>query len=163
MLEDLANGRPKPDCYSLFIFVFVFGGSRDQFPGATSSLRSDAGLGGVLDDVLDESGDGDVEDELVPELDDNPGITIGTKFSVLHSLVWSTVVVYCWPTHRYVRFLRRTFQVMELQACHRVVALSRRDQHRERILVLPPFVCTTPLAVTTTVGIQGRLQSPHFG
>ena len=54
---------------SLFWFLFwVFGGSRDEFPGPSSSLRSDAGLGGVLDDVLDESGGGDVEDELVPEL-----------------------------------------------------------------------------------------------
>ena len=42
-------------------------GSRDQFPGASSSLRSEAGLDDVLVDVLDESCDVDVEDEL-----DNP-------------------------------------------------------------------------------------------
>ena len=54
----------------------MFGGSRDQLPGASSSLRSDAGLGDVLDGVRDESCDGDVEDEL-----DDPGTTIGTKFS----------------------------------------------------------------------------------
>ena len=66
---------------SLFYFLFwVFGESRDQFPGASSSLRSDPGLGGVLDDVLDESCDGDVEDEVVPELDDNPRTTIDTNF-----------------------------------------------------------------------------------
>ena len=38
------------------------------------------------------------EDELVPELDDNPGTTGGTTFSVLlkkSSLVWSTVVFDC--------------------------------------------------------------------
>ena len=35
------------------------------------------------------------------------------------------------------------------QACHRVFALSRKDQDRERVLVLPP----SPLAVTTVVGI----------
>ena len=56
-----------------------FGESR-QFPGAGSSLPSGAGL----EDVLDESCGGDVEDELAPELDDNPGTTRGTKFSVLH-------------------------------------------------------------------------------
>ena len=60
-----------------------FGGSPDQFPGAGSSLRSGAGLGGVLDDVLDECCGGDVEDELVPEFDDIPRTTRGTKFSVL--------------------------------------------------------------------------------
>ena len=53
-------------------------------PGAGSSLRSDAGLGAGLEDVLDESCGGDVEDELVPRLVDNPGTTRGTKFSVLH-------------------------------------------------------------------------------
>ena len=30
--------------------------------------------------MVDESCGGDVEDELVPECDDNPGNTIGTKF-----------------------------------------------------------------------------------
>ena len=37
-----------------------------------------------LKNVLDESCGGDVEDELVPELDDNPRKTRGTMFSVLH-------------------------------------------------------------------------------
>ena len=68
----------SPIVIPLFIVLGFFGGSRDQFPGASSSLRSDAGIGGVLDDVLDESCGGDVEDEL-----DNPGTTIGTKYSVL--------------------------------------------------------------------------------
>ena len=44
---------------------------------------------------LDESCDGDVEDEMLPELVDNPGTTRGTKLSVLQmvvsSLLWSTV------------------------------------------------------------------------
>ena len=38
------------------------------------------------------------------------------------------------------------------QACHRVIALSRRDQDRERILVLPRLY-TSPLVVTTVVVI----------
>ena len=45
------------------------------------------------------------------------------------------------------------FQAMELQACFRVIAQSRRGQDRECILVLPRFVCTSPFAVTTTVGV----------
>ena len=45
-----------------------FFGEPSQFPGAGSSLRTDAGL----EDVLDESCGGDVEDELVPDFDDNP-------------------------------------------------------------------------------------------
>ena len=58
-----------------YLFVSV---SR-LFPGDSSSLRSVAGL----EDVLDESCGIDVEDELAPELDDNPGRTRGTKLSVL--------------------------------------------------------------------------------
>ena len=71
----------------LFLFWFFFGGSR-QFPGAGSSLRSVAGL----EDVLDQSCGGDVEDELVPEFDDNPGTTRGTKFSVLHTIFFPCLV-----------------------------------------------------------------------
>ena len=77
--------------------------------------------------------------------------------AILHQLfspfVWPTVAFDRWPTHRYIRVLRRVFQVKELQVCHRVTALPRKDQDRERIPVLPRlFVCTSPLAVTTVVG-----------
>ena len=57
-------------------------------------------------------------------------------------LVWSSAASDHWPTHRYNRVLRRAFQVMELQACHRVFAPSRRDQDREHILV--PLVFALP-------------------
>ena len=53
------------------------------------------------------------------------------------SLVWSGVAFDRGPTHWYIRVLRTVFQVIELQACHRVFPPSRRDQDRERILVLP--------------------------
>ena len=91
--------------------------------------------------MLDESCGNDVEDELAPELEDNPGTTTGTKFSVLHvelfSHSWSDVAFDRWPTHMNNRALRRVSQAIELQACPRVTALSRRDQDREHILVLP--------------------------
>ena len=41
------------------------------------------------------------------------------------------------------RALRRVFQAIELQACHRVISPSRRDQDRERTLVLPSS-CARP-------------------
>ena len=105
------------DCYPSFHFCFGFGESR-QLPGAGSSLRSVAGL----EDVLDESCGGDVEDELVPELDDNPRqqeVRSSPFCIVLSSLVWSGVAFDRWPTHEYVHVLRRAFQGIELQACHR--------------------------------------------
>ena len=72
-----------------FIFVLFFLVYRASFPGATSSLRSVAGL----EDVLCGSCGSDVEDELVPEFD-NSGTTTGTKFpscreySSLFGQVW---------------------------------------------------------------------------
>ena len=90
-------------------------------PCRLSSLRSAAGL----EDVLDESCGGDAEDELVPECDDSPGTTGGTKFPLCikySSLAWLGVPLDRWPTNRYVRVLRRAFQVMGPQACLRVIA-----------------------------------------
>ena len=73
------SGRSRKRSFESFESLAGF---RDQFPGASSSLRSEVGLDDVLVGVLDESCDGDVEDEL-----DNPGTSIGKKFSVLHKNV----------------------------------------------------------------------------
>ena len=57
-----------------------------------SSLRSNT----ESEDELDESSGGDVEDELLSELTDNPGTTRGTKLSVLQrcfSHFWSIVAL----------------------------------------------------------------------
>ena len=87
------SGRSRRRSFESFQFL---AGLRDQFPGACSSLRSEGGLDDVLVDVLDESCDGDVEDEL-----DNPGTTIHTKFSVLHKMFFPCLVHHgCLPlTH----------------------------------------------------------------
>ena len=80
--EDLANGRPECSTVIPFlVFVLFFEGSH-QFPGAIPSPRSDTGL----EDELDESCGGDVEDETLP------GTTRGTKLSVLHMIVFPSLV-----------------------------------------------------------------------
>ena len=121
---------------SLFFFwLWVFEGSH-QFPGTNSSLRSDT----ALEDELDESCGVDVADELLPELVDTPGTTRGTELSVSHFIVFHSLVKRGfdrWPTRRNICGLRRVFQAIEQQAFLRVIALSRRDQNGERILVLP--------------------------
>ena len=72
---------------SLFLFLLSgFEGDPHHSRGAGPSLRSWAGL------VEDKSGDVDVEDELLPELVDNPGTTRGTKLSVLHKIVFPSLV-----------------------------------------------------------------------
>ena len=71
----------------LLIFVLGFQGIA-SVSDASSSLRTPAGL----EEVLDESCGGDAEDELAPELDDNPGTTTGTKFSVLHRILFPSLV-----------------------------------------------------------------------
>ena len=91
-----------------------------------------------LKDVLDESCGGDVQDELVPEFDENPGTTRRTKLSVLQRIFfWSGVAFDRWPNHGNVHVLRRAFRVIELQACPRESARLRRDQQRKHIPVLP--------------------------
>ena len=72
---------------SLFLFLFwVFEGDPHQSPGTGLSLLSWAGL------VGDKSCNVDVNDELVPELVDNPGTTRGTKFSVLQTIVFPSLL-----------------------------------------------------------------------
>ena len=71
----------------LFSFWFwVVGGDPHQFPEAGPSLRSWDGVG------EDNSCNVDVEDEMLPELADNPGTTSGTKLFVLHTIVFSSLV-----------------------------------------------------------------------
>ena len=71
-----------PLVVSIFILVVSFGGLR-QFPNTPSLLRKFAGI-----NELDKSCANDVEDEHALELDDNPGTTTGTTFSVLHGNVF---------------------------------------------------------------------------
>ena len=60
---------------SLFLFLFwVFGVDLHHLRGA------------ILEDELDKSCGGEVEDETLPELVDNRGTTRGTKLSVLHTI-----------------------------------------------------------------------------
>ena len=66
------------------VFEFLVNGS--SFRVRVRPRRSDTGL----DD--DESYDAAVEDELIPELDDNPETTTGTKFSVLHKVFFRCLV-----------------------------------------------------------------------
>ena len=51
-----------------------------------------------------------------------------------------------------IRVLRRAFQVIDLQTCPGVIALSRRVSRSCTNTCASSFVCTSPLAVTTVVG-----------
>ena len=80
----------------------------------------------------------------------------------LSSLVWSTRAFDRWPTHVYIRVLRRVFQVIEMQACHRVFAPSRRDQDRQRILVLPRLFAIHRWPLPPLWGSWISAESLHF-
>ena len=58
------------------LFLCLSEGDPHQSPGASPSLRSWAGL------AEDKSCNVDVDDELLPELVENPGTTRGTKLSL---------------------------------------------------------------------------------
>ena len=83
--EDLANG-PNLDCHSsvLLFFLWVI---RSRFWNyfATSVFGWTCFVGHKSCNV-------DVEDGLLPELVDNPGTTRGTKLSVLHFIVFPSLV-----------------------------------------------------------------------
>ena len=101
-----------------FEFSESLAGFRDQLPAASSLLLWSMTWACSCRCTRDESCDGDVEDEL-----DNPGTTKGTKLSVFHKMYFPCLVNRGLMTGR--------------QAYLRVIALSRRDQDRERIPVLP--------------------------
>ena len=74
---------------SSFYFGFgLLGLSRASFLVLVRYFTPVAGL----EYVLDESCGIDVEDELVPELDDTPGTTRGTKLFVLHTVFFPCLV-----------------------------------------------------------------------
>ena len=73
------SGRPS---------VLFPAASTRQFPGASSSLREFAGF--VKKE--NESSGGDVVEELEVELDDSPGTTKGTQFSVLQRVFFPSLV-----------------------------------------------------------------------
>ena len=149
ILEGLANGRPRLDCYPSFEFVRVFGESR-QFPGAGSSLRSDAGLG----DVHDESCGGDVEDEPLPEFDDNPGTSRGTKFSILLYMFFSCLVNRGFRPLAHLKVSPCSSQSLPKgrQACH-------EDLHRhEELKIVDVYLCfLTCLHFSIGRTLRGRL------
>ena len=107
-----------------------------QFPGAPPSLRESDGF-----KKMDETCGGDVEEELVLELDGSPGTTKGTSSQSCTGcssiFVWSKCGFFDhWHTHTCIRSLRRAHLLKGRQACHRAIALSR-DEDREHLLMLP--------------------------
>ena len=75
-------------------------------------------------------------------------------------IVWSGVAFDRWPTHRYIRVLRRASQVIELKARHRVFALSRGDQDREPLLVFPRLLALRHWPLPPLWGSWISAQSP---
>ena len=109
--RSLTNGPFASRLSSLFSFLFcVFWIDLHHLRAAISSLRFNTGL----EDEVDESCGGDVEDESLPELVDNPGTTRGTKLRVLHIIVFCSLVHL--GSHRSIRGLRRIFQAIEPKA-----------------------------------------------
>ena len=78
---------------SLFLIGFWVLEDRTSFLDAISPLRSNTEPEDDLEacripSLLNESSDGDVEDETLSELVDNPGRTRGTKLSVFQMLLF---------------------------------------------------------------------------
>ena len=146
---------------SLFLSLFwVFGDSR-QFPGASSWLRSVAGL----DDAVDESCGGDVEDGLVPDLDDNPGTTRGTKCSVLQRIFFPCLV-WVWPLTAGVLVGITVFfaELSKWWNCRRVIEYLHRQEEINIVHVFLCFLVCLHFSVGRyhRCGVPGSQQSLHF-
>ena len=106
-----------------------------QFPAGPSLLRVFAGS-----KETGRSCGGDVEDDAVVELDDSPGPTNGTKFSVLFR-VWFPFLVRRgsrshWATHTCNRALCKVCQRKIRQECPRAAARWRKCEDHAHTLAL---------------------------
>ena len=72
-----------------------------------------------------------------------------SSYIELSFLVWSIVAFDRWPTDWSILGLRKAWLPMGQQAFPRVIARLRTDSSHERTLV-PPRVCTSPVAVNNT-------------
>ena len=85
--EDLANGHPNLDCHPSFCF-----GSGFSEVIRSSFLRLVRHFALGLDLLKTNPANVDVEDEMLPELVDNPGTTRGAKLTVLYFIVFPSLV-----------------------------------------------------------------------
>ena len=122
-----------------------------QFPSAIPSLRSNTGL----EDELVESCGGDVEDESLPELVDNPGTTRGTKLSFLHMIVFPSLVNRDFWSLTHSQEYPWSSQSLPSDRTASVSSSNCTVTNRFRSWTktcASSRVCTSPLAVSTTVG-----------
>ena len=99
----------------------------------------------------------DVEEgKLEEEPVDKPGTTIGTKFFVLHCFRIPFLMIRSFDRsspRMSIRVHRKAFQVIKLLAYPRGLSLSKIYPILQRTLWPYSFVCTSPLAVITFVGL----------
>ena len=144
--EDLANGRPNLDSHPSFYFVFWVLGS-DPLPEASPSLRSWAGL------VEEKSRNVDVEDELLPELADNPG-TRSEKLSVLHITVFFSLVNRgFWPLTHWQEYpwSSQSFPSDKTAGVCSSNCIVTQRSRSWTCMCASSFVCISPLARTIAV------------
>ena len=144
----------------VFHFLFwVFGETAPVFLVRVGHFALMLDLEVNLRDVLDESCDS--EDEIVPEFDGNTGQqeVRSLPFCIICSLVWSIVVVYRWPTHKYIRVLCRVDRTADVSSSNDPVTKWSRSW---TCTCASTFVCTSPLARYHRCGVPGSPQSLHF-
>ena len=149
--EGRAIGLPMLDCYPLISSLFWC-----LVMNRASFLVPDRHFALLLNLKMDlmRSCGCDVEDELALELDDNPGTTGGTKFSVLQRIFFPCLVR-CgfWPlVHSWeYPWSSQSFSSDRTAGVSLGICTVTKRSRSWTYTGASSFVCTSPLAVTTVV------------
>ena len=96
--------------------------------------------------------------------DDNLNATRSSELSTVQAIVFPFMVncaVSPFSTQKNIRVLSKADEVIELQACLRVIALLRTDPDHEQKLVLTRLFALLPVAVSRRLWGFGPSQSIH--
>ena len=154
--EDLANGHPNPDCHSSCYFCFgFFGLSRTSPPMQLRHFAPVLDLEMYLKMCLTSPAVAMLKtnwhQNWMPALEQRevrncPFCKKIFTCSVNRGFFDRS------PSHRNIRVLRTVFQAIELQAYLREICTVTKRSRSWTKTCASSFVCTSPLAVTTTVG-----------
>ena len=157
------SGRSRKLLSEIVIPLFIFCSGflrviRTTFVGRVRHLALEL-------DLLKKSCGVDVAEELLPELVDNLGTTRGTELSVLHIIVFPSLVNRgFWPlTH--TKEYPRSSQSFPRDRTAGVSSSNCTSTNRFiswTYTCASTFVCTSPLAVSTTVGFSGPFHCVHL-
>ena len=163
------NGRSAKGSSAFFLsslFLFWFWIFRDSCPSLLVAWtwrwpRCSSVSRGLAASFLSDSCDCDVEDELPPELVENPGTTRGTKLSVLQTLLFPSWLLTTEPLIGVSWFSQSLPSDWTDGVSSRSCTVTNWFKSWTNTCA-SSWVCTSPSAVNTTVGFWTSLLCPSL-